>query len=49
MSLVEDLVVESGATSIMIRDREMFVSLDENFKGSVSNANFSVSENLRKQ
>ena len=25
---------------VMIKDREMFVRLDENFSGSVSNANF---------
>ena len=36
----EDLVVDSGATSNLIKDREMFVSLDENFKGLVSNVNF---------
>ena len=28
----DDLVVDSGVTSNMIRDRDMFVSLDENFK-----------------
>ena len=44
----EDLVVDSGATSKMIKDRDMFVSLDENFKGSVSNANFSESQILGK-
>ena len=44
----EDLVVDSGATSNMIKDRDMFVSLDENFKGSVSNANFSESKILGK-
>ena len=44
----EDLVVDSGATSIMIKDQDMFVSLDENFKGSVSNANFSESKFLGK-
>ena len=48
MSPGEDLVVDSGATSNMIKDRDMFVSLDENFKGSVSNANFSESKTLRK-
>ena len=37
----EDLVVDSGATSNMIKDRDMYVSSDDNFKGSVSNANFS--------
>ena len=36
----EDLVVDSGATSNLIKDREMFVSLDENFKGLVTNVNF---------
>ena len=44
----EDLVVDSGATSNMIKDRDMFSSLDENFKGSVSNANFSESKILGK-
>ena len=44
----EDLFVDSGATSNMIKDRDMFVSLDENFKGSVSNANFSESKILGK-
>ena len=44
MSPGEDLVVDSGATSNMIKDRDMFVSLDKNFKGSVSNANFSESK-----
>ena len=44
----EDLVVDSGATSNMIKDRDMFVSLDQNFKGSVSNANFSESKILGK-
>ena len=28
----DDLVVDSGVTSNMIRDRDMFVSLDENFE-----------------
>ena len=37
-------VVESRATSNMIMDGDMFVSLDENFKGSVGNANFSESK-----
>ena len=44
----EDLVVDSGATSNINKDRDMFVSLDENFKGSVSNANFSESKILGK-
>ena len=44
----KDLVVDSGATSNMIKDRDMFVSLDENFKGLVSNANFSESKILGK-
>ena len=48
MSPAEDLVVDSGATSNLIKDRDMFVSLDENFKGSVSNKNFSKSKILGK-
>ena len=48
MSPAEDLVADSGATSNMNKDRDMFVSLDENFKGSVSNANFSESKILGK-
>ena len=44
----EDLDVDSGATSNMIKDRDMFVNLDESFKGSVSNAIFSESKILRK-
>ena len=34
----DDLVVDSGATSNIIKDRDLFVSSDENFKKSVSNA-----------
>ena len=37
----EDFVIDSGATSNLIKDRELFVGLDENFKRSVSNGNFS--------
>ena len=48
MSPGEDLVVDSGATSNMIKDRDIIVSLDENFKGSVSNANFRESKILEK-
>ena len=48
MSPGEDLVVDSGAISNMIKDRDIFVSLDENFKGSVSNANFSESKIIGK-
>ena len=48
MSPGEDSVVDSGATSNKIKDREMFVSLDVNFKGSVSNSSFSESEVLGK-
>ena len=44
----DDLVVDSGATSNIIKDRDMFVSSDENFKKSVSNANFSKSKILGK-
>ena len=44
----ENLVVDSGATSNIIKDREIFVSLDKNFKKSVSNASFSQSNVLRK-
>ena len=38
MSPGEDLAVDSVATNNMIKDRDMFVVLDENFKGLVSNA-----------
>ena len=44
----EDLLVASGATRKMIRDRDTFVSLDEKFKELVSSANFSYSKVLRK-
>ena len=39
----EDLFVDSGGTSNLIKDRDMFISLDESFNGSVSNGNFSES------
>ena len=42
----EDLFVDSGATSSMIKDGDMFVRLDENFKVSVSKGNFSESKIL---
>ena len=48
MSPGEDSVVDSGATSNIIKDREMFVSLDENFIGSVRNAKFSEAKLLGK-
>ena len=48
VSAGDDLVLDSGATSKMIKDGETFVSLDENFKGSISKANFSESKILWK-
>ena len=44
----ENLVVDSGATKNMIRDREIFVRSDRNFKGSVSKTIFSGSKILGK-
>ena len=48
MSSDDDLVVYSGATIYMIKDRTMFASLGENFKRAVSNAKFSESKFLGK-
>ena len=43
ISLGEDLVADARANSKMIKDRDIVFRLDDNFKGSVSNANFSDS------
>ena len=44
----EDLVVDSVSTIKIIKDREMFVRLEENFKVSVIYANFFDSKDLGK-
>ena len=41
--IITDIIVDSGCTGYMLKDRVMFTSLDEDFKGEVGNANQSQS------
>ncbi|XP_075247459.1 receptor tyrosine-protein kinase erbB-2-like [Convolutriloba macropyga] len=39
-----DIIIDSGCTTYMLKDRELFATLDESFSGSVGCANSSESE-----
>ena len=39
-----DIIIDSGCTHYMLKDRELFATLDESFSGSVGCANNSESE-----
>ena len=39
-----DIIIDSGCTNYMLKDRELFATLDESFSGSVGCANHSESK-----